>query len=124
MPVILTEPEQFEVWMKAPWSEAKDRACTTGSTPVPTPARNIPTASGTFKPPKKDTFRIVGLYETGGTFQCGVYHPAGGCAMASEKDKTGQTVIREFCHVCRYALVDQIDPAQHGAIDQLYAYPG
>ncbi|CAM5761823.1 hypothetical protein LMIY3S_00267 [Labrys miyagiensis] len=24
MPAILTEPEQFEVWLKAPWSEAKE----------------------------------------------------------------------------------------------------
>ena len=96
--------------------EPHDRACTTGSTPVPTPARNIPASSASFKPPKH-THLIVGIYETGATFRCGVYHPAGACAMTSEKDATGQTVAREFCHVCRYGLVDQIDPAQHGDID-------
>jgi hypothetical protein len=25
-----------------------------------------------------------------------------------------------FCPVCRYALVDAIDPTQHGALDEYY----
>jgi hypothetical protein len=37
--------------------------------------------------------------------------------MASEKDAKGLTVARDFCHICRYALVDIVDPAQHGVID-------
>ena len=33
--------------------------------------------------------------------------------------------VYQFCTVCRYAIVDLIDPSQHGALDADYAprYP-
>jgi hypothetical protein len=59
--------------------------------------------------------RLVGVYFGGGNFACGVVHPAGTCKMRSPADSYSR-----FCHVCQYALVEQIDPNQHGRIDRDY----
>jgi len=72
--------------------------------------------------------RLVGLYESGGSYYCGVYHPTGSCMMRKnpETDKlTNEIISFKFCHVCRYILVDKIDPSMHGLIDADYAadYP-
>ena len=67
------------------------------------------------------TPRIVGLFAGGERFSCGVFHPTGFCIMAS-----GDLVERTtFCPVCRYILVDFINPTFHGAIDDDYddVYP-
>jgi hypothetical protein len=64
--------------------------------------------------------RIVGLYTGGATYDCGVYHPTGSCIMRSSNSEG-----REFCAVCRYLLVDIIDPSKHFSIDLDYekVYP-
>ncbi len=59
--------------------------------------------------------RIVGLYSGGATYHVGLYHPAGTCMM---RDRSVDG--REFCAVCRYVLVDIIDPAKHFEIDRNY----
>ncbi len=81
---------------------------------------------------------IIGLYDGGATFSCGVFHAAGTCAM--RREATDPTVppavdeiagvnfsvlVTELCHVCRYVLVDQLAPTLHGVIDDLYSanYP-
>jgi hypothetical protein len=62
---------------------------------------------------------IVGLYDGGGAYRCETYHPSSECMMLD--DDNG----KPFCQVCRYLLVDQIDPLKHGAIDRDFApnYP-
>jgi hypothetical protein len=64
--------------------------------------------------------RIVGLYESGGHFAQGTFHPAGGCKMRAHEITWG------FCPVCRYAIVDFVDPTWHGVNDGDYEdeYPG
>ncbi|MGB4888355.1 MAG: M64 family metallopeptidase, partial [Nitrospira sp.] len=64
--------------------------------------------------------RIVGLFTGGKTYHCGVYHPTGNCIMRNS-DSDG----KEFCPVCRYLLVDIIDPHKHFSIDLDYGeiYP-
>lgn len=57
--------------------------------------------------------RIVGVYYGGQEFACGVVHPAGSCQM-----RNGFDAYTHFCHVCQYALADQIDPEQHGLVDR------
>jgi len=98
-------------------------ACSKGSSLSPTSPTNVPT-SGVTLPAQK--FLMVGLYESGHRRNCGVYHPSGACTMNVVRytDASGFQ-IRPFCHVCRYGLVDQIDPRMHGAIDRDYAkvYP-
>jgi hypothetical protein len=56
--------------------------------------------------------RMVGLYTGGRTFDCGVYHPTGSCIMRNSNSNG-----KEFCAVCRYLLVDIIDPSRHFSID-------
>lgn len=64
---------------------------------------------------------IVGLYSGGNRYACGVFHPAGECAMGPSRPDEA----KPFCAVCRYALVDVVDPTMHGALDRIYAkvYP-
>jgi hypothetical protein len=64
--------------------------------------------------------RIIGLYEGGAQYTCGIFHPAGECMMNGSHEESA-----EFCAVCRYVLVDFVDPYQHWAIDRDYAevYP-
>ena len=65
---------------------------------------------------------IVGLWDGGKTFHCGVYHPTGFCMMRARFDGSE---VNGFCPVCRYFMVDLIDPTKHGKIDDEYAeyYP-
>ncbi len=68
---------------------------------------------------------LVGLYEGGATFSCGTFHPTGTCLMRQIEIATVSGTLYQFCTVCRYALVDLLDPRQHGVIDRDYAprYP-
>jgi len=99
----------------------------------PQAANNLPPA-GNFPGGRLPaiTSRIVGAYEGGNAFSCGIYHPAGSCIMRTPMaTKTEQHItndppstVHPFCPVCRYLVVDWVDPRQHGAIDALYTvYP-
>jgi hypothetical protein len=65
--------------------------------------------------PSKDLPEIVGVYFGGGQYACGVLHPTGTCMMRNDHDDE-----TKFCAVCRYVLVEHIDPDQHWAIDRDY----
>jgi hypothetical protein len=58
---------------------------------------------------------IIGIYQGGNNHDCGVFRPAGRCKMRTALEKT-----MPFCHVCRYLLVDRVDPTRHGELDNLY----
>jgi hypothetical protein len=62
-----------------------------------------------------DRVRIVGLYPGGATHHLGVFHPTGHCMMRSDKNP-----VQEFCAVCRYLLVETIDPSLHDVVDLEY----
>jgi hypothetical protein len=64
---------------------------------------------------------IVGLYEGGNRYACGVFRPTGACNMGPSEPSE----YKAFCAVCRYVLVDAIDPTQHGVLDRDYelVYP-
>jgi hypothetical protein len=64
----------------------------------------------TFSP--RNNQRLIGLYKGGDRYACGTYHPTGICMMRSPFD------FNEFCAVCRYALVDLIDPTVHPDIEK------
>jgi hypothetical protein len=87
------------------------------------------------------THWVVGAFEGGGDFQCGIYHPAGACLMRNLVFYEPQLVwhvmkgtftweieqlVFTLCPVCRYVMVDKLDPTQHGAVDKWYQkrYPG
>ena len=63
----------------------------------------------------KEKPRIVGLYEGGELFASGIFHPTGTCMMRTPHSDTA-----EFCTVCRYVLVDLINPRRHFEIDRDY----
>ncbi len=58
---------------------------------------------------------IIGIYEGGGSHDCGVFRPAGRCKM-----RQGDNASVIFRHVCRYAIVDRVNPGKHGELDLLY----
>ena len=64
----------------------------------------------TFSP--RNNARLIGLYKSGGGYACGTYHPAGLCMMRQQLN------FDEFCAVCRYSLVDFIDPSVHPDIEK------
>ncbi|MDQ6830619.1 MAG: M64 family metallo-endopeptidase [Gemmatimonadota bacterium] len=68
----------------------------------------------------RNDIRTIGLYNGGVRQGCGIFHPAGQCMMRNTSEE-----FSEFCHVCRFVLVEMIDARQHFAIDRDYdeAYP-
>jgi hypothetical protein len=82
--------------------------------------KNLPDGLPKCQPRNKS--RIVGLFEGGSQYHCEVYHPTGACIMRS---RINGDELLPFCHVCRYVLVDLVDPTKHGIIDRDYAkiYP-
>jgi hypothetical protein len=63
----------------------------------------------------KEKPRIVGLYEGGADYGHGIFHPTGTCIMRRSKEDGA-----EFCAVCRYVMVDYVDPFKHFQIDLDY----
>jgi hypothetical protein len=97
-----------------------------GMTATPTRADNFPGGIAP-KPPRLSSW-IVGVYEAAAQYACEIYRPTGICIMREyryrpEPDRRERAA--EFCPVCRYAMVDLLDPTQHGRIDRDYAprYP-
>jgi hypothetical protein len=84
-------------------------------------AVNLPTTilRGTKYAPVE---RIVGLYDGGMIYNCGVFHATGACLMRGGlfRNSAGSVVPYTLCHVCRYILVDKLDPRKHAKIDSLY----
>ena len=77
-------------------------------------------------PARRPTFKsqIVGLYDGGHRFFCGVYHPSGVCLMrrltVPDPKKVPKLKFPAYllCPVCRYVIVDRIDPTKHAVIDK------
>lgn len=69
--------------------------------------------------PKASAPLIVALYEGGSGNSKGMFHPTGNCMMNDQNSGA------RFCHVCKYMLVDAIDPSRHFFIDPEYVaiYP-
>jgi len=65
---------------------------------------------------KKRMIRFVGLFSGGAHHHHGVLHATGHCRMRA---RSGDSA-RSFCMVCQYQLIDQLEPAQHGALDRAY----
>lgn len=69
--------------------------------------------------------QVVGLYKNGAEFTHAIFHPTGFCHMRSSKDpwkfnpteKAHEQHISLFCPICRYILVDNLDPSKHSIIE-------
>jgi hypothetical protein len=62
---------------------------------------------------------VIGYYEGGGIFRCRVYRPTGHCRMRHHYDYRTSTHV-EFCFVCKYRIVEAIDPSRHPALEAEY----
>ena len=65
---------------------------------------------------------IAGAYFTGGQYADGIAHPAGMCMMKNSSYTPSGVPkgVSAFCVVCRYALVDRVDPDKHWENDLDY----
>jgi hypothetical protein len=112
----------------SPLNRAAAAACVVDSHDTQTPVNLPPRATMRKGHPPWDAW-IIGLYDGGDLFHCGVFHPGGACLMRQLTVTTASTknagAIYPFCHVCRYFLVDRIDPTKHPAIEKDYTknYP-
>lgn len=96
-------------------------ACTATES-EPQDPRNLPAEGPAFKLPRYHQW-IVGIYDGGQQFNCGVFHPTGTCLMRRQtRAYLGDTrnAIYAFCPVCRYILIDNLDPTKHGRADAAY----
>ncbi|HZN73109.1 MAG TPA: hypothetical protein VFC00_15685, partial [Micromonosporaceae bacterium] len=98
-----------------------NRVCGNVKLDLPTRAVNFPDNKAPH-PPRYSAFTI-GLYENGGRYFCGIYRPTGICLMArATHGSTAQHNLQayEFCMVCRYAMVDAVNPSLHPRIERQY----
>jgi hypothetical protein len=67
--------------------------------------------------------QLVGAYFGGHQYACGVAHPAGMCMMNNSTYTASGNLagMSSLCPVCRYVLVDQVDPEKHFLNDLDYA---
>jgi hypothetical protein len=72
-----------------------------------------------FKPPCK-SYKLIGIYEGASEFTGMIYRPSGLCKMRKSSD--AGTGDGEFCHVCKYLIVNRVDPGLHDLLDKKY-YP-
>ncbi|PBQ33654.1 hypothetical protein CNR22_18350 [Sphingobacteriaceae bacterium] len=59
---------------------------------------------------------VVGLFGGGGEASKDVYHPTGYCAMRGSDSKGDMP----FCPICRYIMVNRIDPSKHRILNEEY----
>lgn len=74
-----------------------------------------------------DRPRIIGLFEGGGEWNCNVYRSAPVCKMRLHiflpTEAADARVPRShfrFCFVCRYSIVNEVNPRRHPDLDLLY----
>jgi hypothetical protein len=67
------------------------------------------------KEPCCANYKLIGLYEGGNLCTIRVYRPAGGCKMRSSQ---GSKSEGEFCFVCKYLIVNRVDPSKHPKLDK------
>lgn len=98
--------------------DAHGRPCGNVPLPPPTFATNFP--HGRAPTPPDLSYQTIGLYENGSEHNCGIFRPTGSCVMNRQffvDPKTKTVKLADFCIVCRYALVDNVDPTLHGAVE-------
>ncbi len=71
---------------------------------------NLPT-------PSRNTYRTVGIYEGGNHASRGYFRPTGGCKM---RDNQAAGEGGAYCFVCRWLLVNVVDPGRHTLLDTWY----
>jgi hypothetical protein len=78
---------------------------------------DVPLAAVPHQP--HDAFRLIGAYEGGNHWSRGYYRPAGACKM---RDTDGQVEHGAFCFVCKWLIVNAVNPSLHSTLSTLW-YP-
>ncbi|QDQ09589.1 M64 family metallopeptidase [Streptomyces spectabilis] len=86
---------------------------------VPSRDDQLPVPIFNFRPPFH-SFLTVGLYEGARHVSRGFYRPTGACKMRNQDDQVHDG--RQFCHVCKWLLVNLVDGGQHALLDRQF-YP-
>jgi hypothetical protein len=97
-----------------------DAACVAANNNVDsmTPT-NVPKLKFKRSPPAPAD--IIGIYEGGFHFDCGIFRPAGRCIMrTSDQLITTKEKVIPFCQVCRYLIVDRVDATKLADLDKMY----
>jgi hypothetical protein len=90
------------------------------------PPADLPAAGHSLP---RHTFTVIGLYEGGDHKSCRVYRPAGFCKMRSQDREyegrpgtpmEGQYLEPELCFVCKYLIVNRVNPRRLEEIDREY----
>ncbi len=122
--IIATTPYAYMVAKKiGEYIDNNNRPLTVSPCVKDTGSTQTPSLDGVSLPTCfKHKNSIIGLYSGGRLFDCGIYHPSGNCIMRYTEADEGSG---EFCAVCRYIIVDIIDPSKHFEIDRDYGekYP-
>ncbi len=63
--------------------------------------------------------QIVAMYSGGHTFHGHIYHPTAQCMMRSHSHSSGS--IEGLCEVCKYTLVNIVDPSKHPQLNEKYS---
>ncbi|GAA4368122.1 hypothetical protein GCM10023088_16730 [Actinomadura verrucosospora] len=71
-----------------------------------------------FKAPCKSS-KLIGVYEGALDFAGGYYRPTGACKMRRSDDEDNDG---EFCFVCKWLIVNRVDPGYHNILDAMF-YP-
>ena len=87
----------------------------------------LPSAVAGLNLTADDRPRVIGLWEGGGLWNCGVFRPAPVCKMRDHvwprtleaPDRMQRRHFR-FCFVCRYTIVSEVNPGRHPDLDALY----
>ncbi len=84
---------------------------------------DLPIGIPGFVPPKF-AYQMVGIFEGGNHFAGGFYRASGECKMrGQDKGTTNDADLRGmFCFLCKWLIVNLIDPAQHAPLDA-HQYP-
>ena len=101
--------------------------CVRDQTPVQTPSPIVLVPGPPGRRLKRPTSaqHVIGVYDGGFRYFCGVYHPAGECLMRQLTSSGGNPTVYPFCWVCAYFLIDRLDPTKHAVVERTFAgrYP-
>jgi hypothetical protein len=109
-----------------PAAGAPPRACAPEVVATPfQPGLNVPAALSAQPKHRPTWFAwLVGAFDGGAERFCGIYHPTGACLMRTLQVPAGPHAFANYlyrlCPVCKYILVERLDPFFHGIIDREY----
>jgi hypothetical protein len=87
-------------------------------TSQPTKAFDVPVPIAGLRLPYNE-YRVIGVYEGAATWAGSIYRAAGACKM---RTTAGAGAEGEFCYVCKYLIVNRVDPSMHALLDAKH-YP-